>query len=384
MASMESAAGVGLNARTRLPFGVLAYTGAGVSITICFAKAILTYSYAVIGLGVSQINLNPHIQAVLMWLFALGAIVGLSLDRNRCGSSLPTILGVVGFVIIVGTLYGYYRTDVLMMGYTVLLAAAFLNQAFHLRQLNLRVARQAESLHSLNATLEQRVEEQVREIESLGRLKRFLAPAVAELLVTRDGESRLDSHRRYIAVLFCDIRGFTSFTEAKEPEEVMAVLGKYHECMGRLAVEYEATIDHRAGDGLMLFFNDPIPCDAPELKAARLALKMRNEFDCMNERWQKLGYRLGFGVGIASGYATMGVVGFEGRYDYTANGSAVNLAARLCDHAEDGQILIDRRTLVEVEGCVEARPIEGLELKGVSGPVVAYELVSAADSEHPP
>ena len=356
----------------RVPFGALAYLGAGTSLTFCFAKTIALYAFPLLGLSTVQFDLNPHLQAVLMWVFVLVGVIGLGLDRPQCGSSIPVVVGVISLIVIVGTLYGVYQVPILMMGYTLLIIAAFLNQSLRLRELNRQVAQQAQSLQSLNATLEQRVELQVSEIENLGRLKRFLAPAVAELLVSHGADSQLNSHRQHIATLFCDMRGFTAFTENIEPEEVMTVLRAYHEEMGRLAAKYEATIDHRAGDGLMLFFNDPIPCDAPELKAVQLAFDMHDAFRRLNERWKKLGYELGFGVGIASGYATMGVVGFEGRYDYTANGSAVNIAARLCDYADDGQTLISRRVYVEVESIVQVSVIEGIALKGLSSEVSAY------------
>ena len=353
----------------RTPFGTLAYAGAGLSVAFCFAKNIVAFVFPALGLGLVDFEINEHAQAGLMSVFALMAVLGLSLDKNRCGSSVPMILGVVGMLIIVGTLYAYYQAEILTIGYVTLLVAAFLNQSVRLQRLNLKVA-------ELNTTLEQRVQSQIEEINNLGRLKRFLPPAVAEMLVNEGDDSRLESHRRHIAALFCDLRGFTAFSETMEPEEVMNVLGTYHEHMGRLASDYEATIDHRAGDGLMLFLNDPIPCETPALKAVQLALDMRETFEQLNSPWKKLGYELGFGVGVASGYATMGIVGFEGRYDYTANGNAVNLAARLCDQATDGQILISRRAWVEVEEHVEATRVEDLHLKGVSGPVVAYAVTA--------
>ena len=372
----DSAAATG----TGLPFGLLAYAGAAISLAFCFAKAIVFAVLPALGIGIAMFDFNPHLQAVLMWLFVLVAVVGLGLDKRPCGSALPLTIGLASFVVIVGTLYGYYSAQILMMGYTMLVVAAFLNQSLRLRKLNREVEQQASTVKALNATLEERVRGQVREIENLGRLKRFLAPAVAELLVSEGQDARLYSHRGYIASLFCDMRGFTSFTESMEPEEVMAVLGTYHEQMGRLAAEYQATIDHRAGDGLMLFFNDPVPCEAPVLQAVRLALAMRAEFERLNEGWKRLGYALGFGIGIASGYATMGTVGFADRRDYTANGSAVNLAARLCDHAQDGEILISPRALVDVEGAVEAVPVEALQLKGMSNPVAAHRVVGLVET----
>jgi class 3 adenylate cyclase len=372
---------VRVNATDKLPFGLLAFVGAGLSVAFCFAKTIVLSVLPLIGLAVVEFEFNPHAQAALMSLFALVGAVGLGLDKTRCGSTVPFALGLASLLIIAGTLYGYHADGILTMGYVALMAAAFLNLSFRLRRLNLEVTGQAAVVHNLNATLEQRVETQVQEIEKLGRLKRFLAPAVANLLVTEDEHSRLDSHRRYIATLFCDLRGFTSFTESAEPEDVMAILRAYHEQMGRLAAQYEATIDHRAGDGLMLFFNDPIPCDAPVLKAVQLALDMHAAFARLNEEWKKIGYQLGFGVGIASGYATMGIVGFEGRFDYTANGNAVNLAARLCDCAQDGEILISHRALVDVEGRLQAARVDDLSLKGIRAPVVAYRVLALVEAE---
>jgi len=372
-----------LNTALRLPFGILAFVGAGLSVAFCFAKTIVLGILPPIGLALVEFEFNPHVQAALMSLFALVGAVGLGLDITRCGSAVPFAMGLASFLIIAGTLYGYYADGILTIGYVVLMVAAFLNLSFRLRGLNVEVTAQAEIVRDLNATLEKRVETQVHEIEKLGRLKRFLAPAVANLLVTEDEQLFLDSHRRYIATLFCDLRGFTSFTESAEPEDVMAILRAYHEQMGRLAAQYEATIDHRAGDGLMLFFNDPIPCDAPVLRAVQLALDMREAFSRLNEGWKKLGYQLGFGVGIASGYATMGIVGFEERFDYTANGNAVNLAARLCDYAQDGEILISHRALVEVEGCLQATRVDDLNLKGIRAPVVAYRVLALRDAEQP-
>jgi class 3 adenylate cyclase len=259
--------------------------------------------------------------------------------------------------------------------------AALLNQNARLSQLNHAVenqsrvvASQAEELAALNDNLERRVSEQVEEIDKLARLKRFLAPGVARAVLDEHRESMLESHRNYIVTLFCDMRGFTGFSESIEPEEVMEVLQSYHQHMGKLVAEHGGTIDHRAGDGLMIFFNDPLPCDQPELKAVDLALAMRDRFGELNAAWQKQGYALGFGIGIASGYATLGIVGYEDRYDYTANGNAVNLASRLCDEAGDGQILISKKTYLAVEDRVEVSEVGELALKGIGKPVVAYDL----------
>jgi class 3 adenylate cyclase len=197
---------------------------------------------------------------------------------------------------------------------------------------------------------------------------------VADLVTTEGKESLLESHRRYIACLFCDIRRFTAMTESMEPEDVIEVLRGFHEEVGRLVVQYRGTIGYRAGDGVMVFFNDPIPCEDPDCRAVRLALDIRAAFARLCERWSKLDVNVGLGIGIASGYATMGVIGVEGRFDYTPIGNAVNLAARLSDHAQDGEILIGRRTLAEVEQLVAAQPAGTVSLKGFAQPVEVFLL----------
>jgi class 3 adenylate cyclase len=364
----------------RLPFGFLAYFGAGASIFVCYGKLLILTTIA--SLGLPDLEFNPHLQAVLMWLLGLVAIVGLYRDRQFHPKNYPLILGVAGVFIIVATLYTHYNELIEFSGYILLVVAALLNQNARLMQLNHEVetqarvvSRQAMELTSLNENLEHRVNEQVEEIEKLARLKRFLAPEVAQVVLTEQQESMLESHRSYIVTLFCDIRGFTGFSESMEPEEVMEVLQSYHQNMGKLVAEYGGTIDHRAGDGLMIFFNDPMPCKQPELKAVDMALAMRELFDESNIAWKKQGYQLGFGIGIASGYATLGIVGYEDRFDYTANGNAVNLASRLCDSADDGQIFISKKTYIAVEDLVEASKIGELDLKGISKPVVVYDLI---------
>jgi class 3 adenylate cyclase len=182
-------------------------------------------------------------------------------------------------------------------------------------------------------------------------------------------------HRTCIAALFCDLRGFTAFSEMAEPEEVMNVLQDYHQVMGRLICNHGGTIDHRAGDGIMVIFNDPIPCDYPALAAVQLALTMREEIASLCDQWNRLGYQLGFGAGISLGYATLGVVGHEGHYDYTANGSSVNLAARLADVAQDRQILLSQRAHTAIEGSVPTKPFGEIELKGFSGPSKVFMLL---------
>jgi len=368
---------------SRLPFGFLAYLGAGASILVCYGKVLILASFATIGFP--GVDFNPHLQALLMWLLGLVALVGLFRDRRFHHRRYPLVLGAIGVFIIIATLYTHYDPRIEISGYILLVVAALLNQNARLIQLNHEVekqsrmvASQARELAALNSSLEQRVNDQVEEIEKLARLKRFLAPEVAEVVLAENKESMLESHRSYIVTLFCDIRGFTGFSEKMEPEEVMEVLRSYHQNMGKLVADYGGTIDHRAGDGLMVFFNDPLPCDCPELIAVELAFAMRDFFAESNVAWQKQDYQLGFGVGIASGYATLGIVGYEDRYDYTANGNAVNLASRLCDAASDGEILISKKTYLAVQDEVEVSETRELELKGVGQPVVVYSLRSMA------
>lgn len=238
---------------------------------------------------------------------------------------------------------------------------------------------QAGELATWNRTLEQRVATQVEELERAGRLKRFLSPQVAEAIVSQGGESALAVHRRQITVLFCDLRGFTPFAETVEPEEVMTVLRQYHEAVGALIHEFQGTVGHFSGDGLMVFFNDPIPCEDAAERAVRLAVSMREHMAKLIADWRKLGYDLGFGVGIALGYATLGQIGFEGRYDYAAIGSVVNLASRLCDEASHGQILFNQRVLGAIEAMVQAESVGELALKGIIRPVAAYNALGLAD-----
>ena len=234
--------------------------------------------------------------------------------------------------------------------------------------------KQFRAIQQLNENLESRVTEQVGEIERIGRLKRFLSPQVADAVMTAGDEKLLSSHRALIATLFCDIRGFTAFCETAEPEETIEVLQTYHEEMGRLLNEHGAGVDHRMGDGIMVIFNDPLPCDDPAGDALRLGMAMRDRMAELGNQWKKLGHRLGFGVGISLGYATVGMVGSEGRYEYTANGTAVNLAARLCDRAEDGEILISPRAYAAVEEKVIAESCGEFDLKGIKVPVEVFRV----------
>ena len=205
-------------------------------------------------------------------------------------------------------------------------------------------------------------------------MKRFLAPQIAELIISSGDDHVLESHRRDVAVLFCDLRGFTAFAETAAPEEIMGVLREYHACLGRLVHQYEGTLERFTGDGLIVIFNDPLPCPDPSLRAVRMAVDMRAAIDGLSAQWRKLGHELGFGIGIAYGYATLGRVGYEGRFDYTAIGSVVNLAARLCGEAERGQILVDRKVNAAVESVAVVEPLGELTLKGFHRPVSAFNI----------
>jgi adenylate cyclase len=244
----------------------------------------------------------------------------------------------------------------------------------------MQLKEQTEQLSSWNRLLEERVAEQLAQIERIGRLQRFLAPQVAQMIASSDpSDSLLASHRREVTVLFCDLRGFTAFTDASEPEEVMGVLREYHENLGELIFRYEGTLERFLGDGIMIVFNDPIPCDDHTERAVRLALDMRERVDELAKQWARRGHMLGFGIGIASGYATLGQVGFEHRREYTAIGRVINLASRLCDEAKAGQIVISQRAFSAVEQSVGASHIGQLNLKGFNRPIDAYEVVSWRD-----
>jgi class 3 adenylate cyclase len=240
---------------------------------------------------------------------------------------------------------------------------------------------QFKALEALNAELGDRVQAQVGEIERMGRLKRFLPPAVVDAVVSSGSEKMLSSHRVLLGVLFCDIRGFTAFCETAEPEETIEVLQTYHEEMGKLINAHGAGVDYRMGDGIMVLFNDPLPCDDPAGCAVRLAIAMRARMAELCLRWKRLGHRLGFGVGVAFGYATVGMVGFEGRFDYTPSGTAINLASRLCDEALDGEILLSPRAGIAVEDSFVVESRGELNLKGIREPVEVFRLTGIATSQ---
>jgi len=231
----------------------------------------------------------------------------------------------------------------------------------------------------LNRGLEARVAEQVEELGRVGRLKRFLAPQLAELIVSQGDEKILESHRREIVVVFCDLRGYTAFTETAEPEEVLEFLRQYHGALGPLVAQFEGTLDQFSGDGIMVFFNDPVPCPDPAERAVRMAMAMREAGGELIASWRRRrGRVLGFGVGIAQGYATLGQIGFAERSGYTAIGTVCNLAARLCAEAKDGQILLAQRVAVAVEETTPLEEVGELTLKGLTQPIVAYNVPLAA------
>jgi len=229
----------------------------------------------------------------------------------------------------------------------------------------------------LNRGLEARVAEQVDELGRVGRLKRFLAPQLAELIVSQGDEKILESHRREIVVVFCDLRGYTAFTETAEPEEVLDFLREYHGALGPLVSQFEGTLDQFSGDGIMVFFNDPVPCPDPAERAVKMAMAMREEAGKLIAAWRRDGCELGFGAGIAQGYATLGQIGFSERSGYTAIGTVCNLAARLCAEAKDGQILISSRVARAVEAIARLEDLGNLELKGLRRPVAAFDVVQS-------
>jgi class 3 adenylate cyclase len=243
------------------------------------------------------------------------------------------------------------------------------------KRLHETVVEQTVALERWNAELESRVAAQVDDLERLGRLRRFLSPQIAGLIVESGDESFLESHRRDITTVFTDLRGFTAFAETSEPEETMSVLRDYHAVLGELVFTYGGTLEHFAGDGLMVFFNDPPPCpDAPE-RAVRMAIDMRDRVDDLAASWKRQGHDLGFGVGIAQGYATLGRVGFEGRWDYAAIGTVTNVAARLCAAAAARQILISPRVRAGLDERFTTRSLGPVELRGIARPVEVHEVV---------
>ena len=246
-----------------------------------------------------------------------------------------------------------------------------------LRERTQQLETQSQEVVKLNQQLEQRVADQVGEIERMSRLRRFLPPQVADLIVASGSEKQLESHRREISALFCDLRGFTGFTESADAEDVMALLRDYHAAIGELVIKYSGTLERYAGDGVMVVFNDPVPVENPALQAVLMALEVRDAIGALTETWRRLGHDIGFGIGIAHGFATLGTIGYEGRFDYAAIGTVSNVASRLCDEAKPGQILISPRVLMKVEDAVQVEPVGEFELKGIRRPLAAYNVVSA-------
>ena len=251
---------------------------------------------------------------------------------------------------------------------------ARVNSVLRIKELHDQVQGQAAQLADWNRSLEQRVAEQLAEIERVGRLRRYLAPQIAELVLATGDDHVLETRRREITVAFCDLRGFTAFAETAEPEEVTTVLREYHGCVGPLIHKFEGTLERFAGDGVMVVFNAPLPCPDPSPRAVRMAIEMRKGVAELGVKWRKYGHEVGFGVGIAQGYATVGPIGFEGRFDYTAIGTVVNLAARLCSEARSGQILVDRKVHAAIEALAELEAAGELTLKGLHRPVPAFNV----------
>jgi adenylate cyclase len=245
-----------------------------------------------------------------------------------------------------------------------------------IRDKNTQLQEQAAQIAEWNARLETRVTEQVAQIGQMSKLTRFLSPKVSDLIMAGDADDPLKTRRREITVVFVDLRGFTGFTETAEPEEVMGVLREYHAQLGRAILAHDGTIEHFAGDGVMILFNDPVPVPDHELQAIRMAIAMRESVGGLVRGWKKRGHALGFGVGIAGGYATIGTIGFEGRLDYGAIGAVTNLAARLCGEAQHDQILISPRIFSKVEDRIEAQPVGELQLKGFQRAVLAHNVIA--------
>jgi len=284
---------------------------------------------------------------------------------------------------LIGTLVLYRREVCPFTDKQIELVKDFANQAvvaIENTRLLKELRERTEDVDKLNQHLEQRVADQVGEIERTGRLRRFLPPQVADLIVASGSEKQLESHRREITALFCDLRGFTGFTESADAEDVMALLRDYHAAIGKIIIKYNGTLERYAGDGVMVVFNDPVPVENPALQAVLMALELREAIGALTGKWRRFGHDIGFGIGIAHGFATLGTIGFEGRFDYAAIGTVSNVASRLCDEAKPGQILISPRVLVAVEDAVKVEPVGEFELKGIRRPLAAYNVVAAVSS----
>ncbi|MDP5218382.1 adenylate/guanylate cyclase domain-containing protein [Ruegeria sp. 2205SS24-7] len=366
--------GSAARARTGMSPGAAATIAAFASLLTCYVGVALEAFF-----GIKGMALNPHLQAVLMWMLAFVATAFVFRDRERHGSALPLLIAGLANIVLLATLYFHYDHRFEALAYVLLIIATLMNQNLLLQVLNRKVRSQTVEISELNAQLANKVERQAGQIGRLERLKEFLAPQIAQAVVDGGRENLLSTHRRYIACLFCDIRNFTALSEALDPEDVIDILQRYHDRCGALAAASGGTIGFRSGDGLMIYFNDPIPCEAPVLDAVKLALDIRREFAEICAPWRRMGHVLGIGLGISSGHATMGLVGREGRADYTAVGGVVNVASRLCDAAAQDEILISQRAFMDVEDHLSADPVGGLKLKGFANPVEAYRVLSTND-----
>ena len=248
---------------------------------------------------------------------------------------------------------------------------------------HLAVSRQARELAELNQTLERRVAQGVQELERMGRLKRFFSPSVVEMLLSGATDDPLRSHRREVAAVFVDLRGFTAFTETSDPEDVMLALNQYHSAMGELVMAYSGTLEHFAGDGMMIYFNDPVEIENPAAVAVEMAIGMQRRFALLAREWKKRGYALSMGIGVAQGFATIGAIGYEGRRDYGVIGNVTNMAARLCGEAAGGQILISQRVQGFVADRVQTESVGDMTLKGFHRPVPAFAVLGPVDVTSP-
>lgn len=354
--------------------GVLALLAAAGSLVACYGTLFAAAAFAI-----EMTGWRAHLQAVVMWGLGGVALWALWTERRLHGRLAPLAIGAAGVALILFVLYVHFEQSLEILAYVGLVVAALLNQIHLTTAYARRLEDQAGEIARLNARLADRVERQSDQIERLDRLKSFLSPKIAELVV-EGGEARLlDSHRRYIACLFCDIRHFTAFSEGAEPEDTIAFLQAYHARIGELVGRRNGTIGFRAGDGIMVFFNDPIPCDRPVMDAIDLARDIRDAVNELRRHWERLGFSTGIGIGIAAGYATLGLIGAEGGAGYTAIGNPVNIAARLCDQAQDNEILIDQRAYLDVEHQTPTEPAGTRQLKGVSKPTETWRIATPGD-----
>ncbi|MEX0351140.1 MAG: adenylate/guanylate cyclase domain-containing protein [Paracoccaceae bacterium] len=365
-----------MSVRTGTSPGGAATIAAFASLLTCYVGVALEALF-----GIEGMAFNPHLQAVLMWTLAIVATAFVFKDRERHGSALPLLIAGLADVVLIATLYYYYDHRFEALAYVLLIIATLMNQNLLLRVLNRKVQSQTTEISELNEQLANKVERQAGQIGRLERLKGFLAPHIAQAVVEGGHEDLLQTHRRYIACLFCDIRNFTALSEALDPEDVIDILQQYHDRSGTLAAASGGTIGFRSGDGLMIYFNDPLPCDAPVRDAVTLALDIRASFAEICAPWRRMGHAVGIGLGISSGHATMGLVGREGRADYTAVGGVVNIASRLCDAAAQDEILISQRAFLDVEDHLSVEPVGSLTLKGIANPVEAYRVLAPNNSE---